>query len=147
MRHRLSRQPQISVRHGRGVFHVCFLRKDSHIPITDCSVLTMHVYTSLKGTSQSLLALVHMWYAVPRSLLQAQVTSKDAITHTFLIKIRSTECLKTYRHQNGSFRTQGIFVLGINSHTRVQSSIKKCHFLLLHVVKAAATHYSATCSL
>lgn len=148
MKHTSSRQPQSSLKQGRGVFPVYFLRKDSHTPITDHSVPTMYIYTGLKAASQPLLAPVHMWQTVPHTLLQAQeVTSKDAITYTFLIKRRSTECLKTYRWQNGSFRTQGIFVLGVKSHTRGQSSIKKCHFLLLHTVKAAATHYSSTCRL
>lgn len=148
MKHTSSWQPQSSLKQERGVFPVYFLRKDSHTPITDHSVLTMHIYTGLKGTSQSLLAPVHMWQTVSHTLLQAEeVTSKDAIIYTFLIKRRSTECLKTYRWQNGSFRTQGIFVLGVKSHTRGQSSIKKCHFLFLHSVKTAATHYSPTCSL
>lgn len=108
-------------------------------------VLTMHIYTGLKGTSLSLLAPVHTWQTVPHTLLQAQVTSTDAITYTFLMKT-STEHLKTYRHQNGGFGTKGMFVLGIDSHTQVQSSIKKCRFLLLYIMKAAATYYSAICS-
>lgn len=49
MKHRFSRQPQSSVKQGRGAFSVCFLRKDSHTPVSDHPVLPMHRYMASKN--------------------------------------------------------------------------------------------------
>lgn len=133
MKHRFSRQPQSSAKHERGVFPVHFLRKDSQSPGTDHSVLTMHVPVASKDRASP------SW----TPLLEAQeVTSKDALTYTFLTKRTSAECLETCRCQMAPSSTQGVFILWTNSCTKVQSSAGKCHLLLLHSEKAEATQYS-----
>lgn len=134
MKHRFSRQPGSSAKQERGVFPVHFLEKKRFPNSCHWPLCSNHARISgLKGRSQ---ALVDPTTWGTRS-------DQQGCFNLPLTTRTSAECLKTCRCQNGTFSTQAIFVLQINSHTKVQSSVGKCHLLLLHIEKAAATQYSS----
>lgn len=136
MKHRFSRQPRCSAEHKRGVFPVHFLRRDSQTPVTDHSVLTMHLpVTSKEGASPC-------W----TPLLEAQeVTSKDALTYTFLTKRTSAECLKTCRCQNGTIQHTRCICTTNNSCTKVQVQLESatCSFCTLRGQQPHSTAHLA----
>lgn len=132
MKHRFSRQPQSSAEHKGDIFSAHFLRKDSQT-VTGHSVLPMHVPVASKEGASPLRT----------PLLEAQeVTSKDALTYTFLTKRTFAECLKTCRCQNGTSQHTRCILLRTNSCPKVPSPAGKCHLLLLHIEKAETTQHS-----